>query len=98
MKYFFKFFASLLVVSFFLMRGRTDAQCLTISETHTDVTCFGGINGSITLTITPGTFPNAQAPYSIQLYYFSSGLTQLASYSNVGFTTITFTPGNGSLN
>src|SRR5258708_34651222 len=98
MKYFFKFFVPLLVASFFLMSGRTNAQCLIISEVHTDVSCFGGNDGSITLTITPGTSPNAQAPYSIQLYYFSSGFTQLASYTNVAFTSITFTPGNGSLN
>ncbi len=74
------------------------AQCLTVSTTQVDVTCFGGNDGQITLNITPGTFPNAQPPYSIDLYYFSGGLTPLASYINVGFTTITFTPGNGSLN
>ncbi len=74
------------------------AQCLTISTTQVDVSCFGGNDGQITLNITPGTFPNAQPPYSIDLFYFSGGLTPLASYVNVGFTTITFTPSNGSLN
>src|SRR5579859_5369612 len=98
MKYFFKFLTSLLFAFCFFLSAQSYAQCLSLSETHTDVSCFGGNDGSITLTITPGTSPNAQAPYSIQLYYFSSGLTQLASYSNVSFTSITFTPGNGSLN
>ena len=81
-----------------LSAGIVQAQCLTISSTQVDVTCFGGNNGQITLNIIPGTIPNAQPPFSIDLYYFSGGLTPLASYSNVNFTTITFTPGNLSLN
>src|SRR5258708_36594175 len=97
MKYFLKFLYPLLFASSFLLSGHSNAQCLVLSETHTDVSCFGGNDGSITLTITPGASPNAQAPYSIQLYYFSSGFTQLASYTNFAFTSITFTPGNASL-
>src|SRR5258708_2023960 len=98
MKYFLKFLYPLLFASRFLLSEHSNAQCLVILETDTDVWCFGGNDGSITVTITPGTSPNAQAAYSIQLYYFSSGFTQLASYTNVAFTSITFTPGNGSLN
>jgi len=74
------------------------AQCLTISTTQVDVSCFGGNDGQITLTITPGTFPNAQPPYSIDLYYFQGGLTPLASHVGYMSNTITFTPGNTSLN
>ena len=73
--------------------------CLSISTSLTDATCFGGNDGKIQLTITPGAI-NAQPPFSIDLFFKDSGggNTQLASYTGVAFTTITFTPGNGSLN
>jgi hypothetical protein len=76
------------------------SQCLLISGTTQDVTCFGGNDGQIMLNITAGTPPNAQPPWDIELIFEDSGggTTQLAFHNDVTFTSITFTPGNGSLN
>ncbi|MBS1486915.1 MAG: SprB repeat-containing protein, partial [Bacteroidetes bacterium] len=84
-------------VGFFLNQN-AKGQCLSITTSQTNVSCFGGNDGTITLTITPGTIPDAQPPYAIQLYYFSSGLTQLSSITNFSSSTITFKAGNGTLN
>jgi hypothetical protein len=75
-------------------------QCLTIPTTSQDVSCFGGNDGEISLTINAGTPPNAQPPWDIELFFEDSGggLTSLAFYNDVTFTSIIFTPGNGSLN
>ncbi|MGE0588408.1 MAG: gliding motility-associated C-terminal domain-containing protein [Cyclobacteriaceae bacterium] len=74
--------------------------CLSIAANTQAASCFGGNNGQIQLTITAGTIPNAQPPFDIELFFQDSGggLTQLAFHDDVAFTTITFTPGNGSLN
>ncbi|HNP95443.1 MAG TPA: PA14 domain-containing protein, partial [Cyclobacteriaceae bacterium] len=74
--------------------------CLSIAANTQAASCFGGNNGQIQLTITAGTMPNAQPPFDIELFFQDSGggLTQLAFHDDVAFTTITFTPGNGSLN
>ena len=76
------------------------SQSLAISASVTNVTCFGGNNGEILLTITSPAPPIAQPPYAIDLFYDdgSGSLTPLASYIGVNFTTITFKSGNGSLN
>lgn len=93
--YFFIFFFTTLSYS-----SAVYSQCLSLAVTSVDVSCYGGNDGQITLTITPGTPPDAQAPYTIELFFRDSGggLTQLASHNNVNVTSITFTPGNGSLN
>ncbi|MCB0490530.1 MAG: SprB repeat-containing protein, partial [Cyclobacteriaceae bacterium] len=74
--------------------------CLSIAANTQAASCFGGNNGQIQLTITAGTIPNAQPPFDIELFFQDSGggLTQLAFHDDVALTTITFTPGNGSLN
>lgn len=75
------------------------SQCLSLSVTTSNASCFSGNDGAITLTINPGTAPDAQPPFDIELFFRdSNGRTQLAFYDNVAFTSITFTPGNGSLN
>ena len=79
---------------------RSFSQNLVISATVTNVTCFGGTDGQIMLTITSPAPPIAQPPYTINLFYDdgSGSLTPMASYVGVNFTTITFRSGNGSLN
>lgn len=76
------------------------SQCLSLSVTTAPTSCYGSNDGEIALTINPGTPPDAQAPYDIELFFRDSdgNLTQLAAYNDVSFTSITFTPGNGSLN
>ena len=97
MNKFFKLFFVIGILIFALTES-VYAQCLIISNTQTNVSCFGGNDGTITLNITPGTIPNAQPPFNVQLYYNSGGLTLLSSITNTSLTSITFAAGNGTLN
>ncbi|MFN3784725.1 MAG: hypothetical protein ACK4R6_12475 [Spirosomataceae bacterium] len=68
----------------------TQPTQLAISEVITDVSCFGGTNGSISVTVSGGT-----APYS---YVWNNGITSTsASVSGLsaGSYTVTVTDGNG---
>ncbi|QQS27660.1 MAG: SprB repeat-containing protein [Sphingobacteriales bacterium] len=65
----------------------TEPSALTLSETHTEVGCFGGATGAIDLSVTDGTLP-----YS---YSWSNGSTveDLGSLT-IGTYTVTVTDGN----
>ncbi|QQS27661.1 MAG: SprB repeat-containing protein [Sphingobacteriales bacterium] len=65
----------------------TEPSALTLSETHTEVGCFGGATGAIDLSVTGGTLP-----YS---YSWSNGSTveDLGSLM-IGTYTVTVTDGN----
>ena len=66
----------------------TQPNALNISYTQNDVSCFGGNNGSIDLTVTGGT-----APYT---YSWSSGQAQADIQDlTAGSYTVTVTDGNG---
>jgi len=95
--YFIVFFSGLLFGHNELM---AQPGCLSISATTTTTSCFSGNDGQISLTITAGNPGQAQPPWDIELFFQDSGggLTQLAFHDNVSVTSITFTPGNGSLN
>ncbi|MEP2671520.1 MAG: gliding motility-associated C-terminal domain-containing protein [Cyclobacteriaceae bacterium] len=95
--YFIVFFSGLLFGHTELM---AQPGCLSISATTSTTSCFSGNDGQISLTITAGNPGQAQPPWDIELFFQDSGggLTQLAFHDNVSVTSITFTPGNGSLN
>lgn len=72
----------------FMVFTITEPAPLNLSETHVNVTCNGGTNGSIDLTVSGGT-----SPYS---YGWSNGATtQDLSGLAAGFYSVTVTDANG---
>ncbi len=69
----------------------TSPNIITISETHTNVSCYGGNNGSITLTVVGGT-----APYTYQWNGPSCPCPNTPNLTNLqaGTYNVTVTDGN----
>ncbi|MEN8249366.1 MAG: SprB repeat-containing protein, partial [Bacteroidota bacterium] len=67
---------------------------VAITATTTDVTCYGGNDGVITVNVTAGT-----GPYRYTLYYeHASGDFRLGDHPGIAASSFTFQTGNGSLN
>ncbi len=82
-----------------LLCGQQVFSQLSVVETHTNVSCFGGNDGVINVSIS-ATGPLATSPWSVELQYrfFGGGFVTLAFYSGVSTTNYQFKTGNSSLN
>lgn len=78
-----------LVLGFQPVSGSCTGTPVSLSETHTDVSCFGGTNGAIDMTISGGT-----TPYTIA--WSNSASTEDINGLTAGTYTVLVTDANGS--
>ncbi|MCF6359423.1 MAG: gliding motility-associated C-terminal domain-containing protein [Cyclobacteriaceae bacterium] len=88
-----KIFGLIFLISALGFSNRSFGQ-LIINASQTDVSCFGGNDGTITVNVISGT-----APFRYQLVYQTGGGdVDLSDQVGIAATSFTFKTGNGSLN